>query len=64
MSNEDKIKALNNLWNNFCVSGTYEPGSTIKPFTIAAGFETGALGGNESYDCGGMLHVGDRKSVV
>ncbi|MCI8710483.1 MAG: penicillin-binding protein 2 [Dorea sp.] len=59
MSNEDKIKALNNLWNNFCVSGTYEPGSTIKPFTIAAGFETGALGGNESYDCGGMLHVGD-----
>lgn len=59
MSNEEKINALNNLWNNFCVSGTYEPGSTIKPFTIAAGFEIGALNGNESYDCGGVLHVGD-----
>lgn len=59
MSNEEKIDSLNNLWNNFCVSGTYEPGSTIKPFTIAAGFETGALNGSESYDCGGMLHIGD-----
>lgn len=59
MSNEEKIDCLNNLWNNFCVSGTYEPGSTIKPFTIAAGFETGALNGSESYDCGGMLHIGD-----
>lgn len=59
MSNEEKIDCLNSLWNNFCVSGTYEPGSTIKPFTIAAGFEIGALNGSESYDCGGMLHIGD-----
>ena len=59
MSNEEKLEKLNNLWNNFCVSGTYEPGSTIKPFTISAGFEIGALTGEESYNCGGMLHVGD-----
>lgn len=59
MSNEEKIDCLNSLWNNFCVSGTYEPGSTIKPFTIAAGFELGVLNGSESYDCGGMLHIGD-----
>ncbi|EOS71896.1 hypothetical protein C818_00042 [Lachnospiraceae bacterium MD308] len=59
MSNEEKIEKLNNLWNNFCVSGTFEPGSTIKPFTISAGFELGVLTGGEFYDCGGMLHVGD-----
>ncbi len=59
MSNEEKIDTLNSLWNNFCVSGTYEPGSTIKPFTISAGFELGVLTGGETYNCGGMLHVGD-----
>lgn len=59
MSSEEKIDALNELWNNFCVSGTYEPGSTIKPFTIAAGLDLGALTGDESYTCGGVLHVGD-----
>ena len=59
MSNEEKIEKLNSLWNNFCVSGTFEPGSTIKPFTISAGFELGVLTGEEFYDCGGMLHIGD-----
>ena len=58
MTNEERIDTLNSLWNNFCVSGTYEPGSTIKPFTISAGFELGVLTGEESYTCGGMLHVG------
>lgn len=59
MTSEEKLNALNSLWNNFCVSETYEPGSTVKPFTIAAGFEIGALNGDEAYDCGGYLHVGD-----
>ena len=59
MSDEDKIDALNELWNNFCVSNTYEPGSTFKPFTIAAGLETGILTGEETYVCGGVMHVGD-----
>ena len=38
MSDEDKVKEMNKLWRNFCVSDTYEPGSTMKPFTVAAGF--------------------------
>lgn len=59
MPDEDKIDALNELWNNFCVSNTYEPGSTFKPFTIAAGLETGILTGEETYVCGGVMHVGD-----
>ena len=59
MSDEEKLEKYNQLWNNFCVSEFYEPGSTFKPFTIAAGLETGALTGEESYVCGGMLHIGD-----
>ncbi len=59
MSDEEKLETLNGLWNNFCVSETYEPGSTFKPFTISAGLELGVLTGDESYNCGGMLHVGD-----
>lgn len=59
MSDEEKLDALNSLWNNFCVSDTYEPGSTFKPFVISAGLETGVLTGEESYTCGGVLHVGD-----
>lgn len=59
MTDEEQLEVLNSLWNNFCVSDTYEPGSTFKPFTIAAGLETGILTGDETYYCGGMLHVGD-----
>lgn len=59
MSEDEKMDALNALWRNFAVSDAYEPGSTAKPFTVAAGLESGALTGNESYVCNGFLHVGD-----
>ena len=50
---------LNYLWKNFCISATYEPGSVAKPFTVAAGLESGKMSGNEYYTCNGQLHVGD-----
>lgn len=50
---------LNYLWKNFCISATYEPGSVAKPFTVAAGLESGKMTGNEYYTCNGQLHVGD-----
>lgn len=58
MSDEEQLDALNSLWKNFCVSDTYEPGSTIKPFTVAAALETGALNGDETFYCEGSLHIG------
>lgn len=57
MSDEDQVNAMNDLWRNFCVSDAYEPGSTAKPFTVAAGLETGTLTGNETYYCGGAKDV-------
>lgn len=59
MSDEEKVEQLNQLWRNFCVNDTIELGSTMKPFTVAAGLETGKINGSEVYVCGGMLHVGD-----
>ena len=49
---------LNYLWKNFCISDTYEPGSTSKPFTTAMGLETGVLDGSEVYQCDGFLMSG------
>ena len=50
---------LNALWKNYCINDTYEPGSVSKPFTVAAGIESGSITGNEKYNCEGKLHVGD-----
>lgn len=46
---------LNKLWRNYCISDTYEPGSTAKPFTVAAALEAGTITGNEVYNCTGSL---------
>ena len=57
MDDDTLYRQLNYLWRNYCISNTYEPGSTIKPFTAAAGLESGALSGNETYECTGSLTV-------
>lgn len=61
MSDEDTVQTLYKLWRNYCVSDVYEPGSTIKPFTVAAGFEEGILTGEENYMCDGVEKVLDRE---
>lgn len=61
MTQEEKTDFLNNLWRNFCISDTYEPGSTAKSLTIAAGIEEARLKGNESFLCDGYEEVGGYK---
>lgn len=56
MTDDEKMDKLNELWQNFCVTFTYEPGSTAKPFTVASGLETGKL--EDSYYCDGHEEVG------
>lgn len=53
MSEQDQLNILNQLWKNYAVTNTYEPGSTAKPFTVASGLESGALKGDETFVCDG-----------
>lgn len=59
MSDKAKSKKLNEIWKNFCVSDSYEPGSTFKPFTVAAGLEEGKITKHTNFSCDGHQHVGD-----
>lgn len=58
LTDDQLLDNLNYLWKNYCISTTYEPGSTAKPFTVAAALESGAITGNEHYQCNGSLEVG------
>ncbi len=58
MSEEELYINLNNLWKNFCITGTYEPGSVAKAFTIAAALEKGAVAPNATFECTGALEIG------
>lgn len=58
MDEDTQMDALNKIWQNFCTTYTYEPGSTAKPFTVAAGLETGKVSTGDSFYCDGYEHVG------
>ena len=58
MDDDSMYRQLNALWKNYCIADTYEPGSTAKPFTVAAALETGAINGTEVYQCNGSLDRG------
>lgn len=57
MTEDEKLEHLNQLWQNYGVTYTYEPGSTFKPFTIAAGLETGTLQDGDTFFCDGGEEV-------
>lgn len=52
---------LNQMWRNGCINDTYEPGSTFKIITAAAGLESGAVSLNDQFSCPGFIIVDDRK---
>ncbi|MBR3170613.1 MAG: cell division protein FtsI [Lachnospiraceae bacterium] len=53
MSDDQKLTNLQQIWRNFCISDTYEPGSVFKPITMSAALEDGTLSGNETFVCDG-----------
>ncbi|WMC92225.1 peptidoglycan D,D-transpeptidase FtsI family protein [Kineothrix sp. MB12-C1] len=58
---KEKQNALNGMWRNGCINDTYEPGSTFKIVTAAAGLESGAVTVNDRFSCPGFVVVEDRK---
>lgn len=59
MDNDQLYVNLMNLWKNFCITDTYEPGSTAKTFTIGAALEEGVVNTNSSFECNNVITVGD-----
>lgn len=61
MSESEIQDALNRMWRNPSINDTYEPGSTFKIFTAAAGLEEGVVSLNDTFQCGGYRVVEDRR---
>lgn len=61
MSEDDLYLNLNNLWKNYCITGTYEPGSVAKPFTVAMALEKGDITPNSTFECSGYMEIGGYK---
>ncbi len=57
MTEEQKMEALNKLWRNYAISDGFEPGSTFKPVTIAAGLEENLVTNNSTFICDGSEMV-------
>ena len=53
--------ARNKMWRNRCINDTYEPGSTFKIITAAAGLEAGVVHMDDKFSCPGFRIVEDRK---
>jgi len=53
MSEKEKSEALNKMWRNYCISDTYEPGSTFKPFVVASGLEENVITKDSYFVCDG-----------
>lgn len=60
-SEEKRQELLNAMWRNGCINDTYEPGSTFKIITAAAGLECGAVKTTDTFSCPGFIMVEDRK---
>ena len=61
LTGEARQDALNQMWRNGCVNDTYEPGSTFKVITGAAGLEAGVVTKETGFSCPGYIIVEDRK---
>ncbi len=61
ISEEEKQTLLNGIWRNGCINDTYEPGSTFKIITAAAGLESGAVKPTDTFHCPGYIMVEDRR---
>ena len=61
INEEERQNLLNGVWRNGCINDTYEPGSTFKIITAAAGLESESVTTADTFSCPGFIMVEDRK---
>lgn len=61
LSDEEAVEHLDDVWRNFVISDSFEPGSTYKVFTVSGAIEDGVITGNEEFYCDGYQNVADWK---
>ena len=58
MNDEETFIALTSMWNNFCVTDAYEPGSVVKPIVMAGALEKGSISTTDTFVCDGGQSYG------
>ena len=53
------LKALYGIWQNYCISDAFEPGSTVKPLTIGAALDADVVQPTDTFVCNGYQKFGD-----
>lgn len=61
MTDEEFQDACNQMWRNPTINDTYEPGSTFKIITMAAGLSQGVVDLDDQFNCPGYKIVEDRR---
>ncbi len=59
MSSSQQVDYWNRMWRCFCVSDTYEPGSTFKLITTSIALDLGVTYKDETFYCPGYMDVAD-----
>ncbi len=63
MSSGEKLNAMYDIWRNYCISDAFEPGSTFKPFTVAAALEEYIANPDSEYVCDGKEYFGETITI-
>lgn len=61
MNDTQMFKKLNEIWKNYCISDAFEPGSTVKPLTIAGALNSHSITEQAKFECNGYEMYGDTR---
>lgn len=61
MDDEETLNNLYAIWKNYCIYYAFEPGSTVKPLTVAGALQSNSISVNDTFVCDGYQMFGDTR---